>query len=60
MGKTAKRKFDAEKEKAIVEAIRKGHEFWKDHPSLPNQSTYDLALWIKEEIRRAGFKIVKA
>ena len=58
MSTTAKQK--AEKNQAIMEALQEGHDLWKDHPSMPNQSTYDLALSVTIKLKEAGFKIVKA
>ena len=56
----SKAKQKAEKHKAIMKAIQDGHEFWKDNPMMPSQSTYDLALSITVRLKEAGFKIVKA
>ena len=41
-------------EKAIVE----GYEFWKDHPSMPNQALGDMALSVRVALKNAGFNIV--
>ena len=58
MPTTAKQKL--EKQRAITKAIQEAHEFWKDHPGLSSQSTYDLALAVTVHLKQAGFKIVKA
>tara|TARA_Y100000310_G_scaffold82037_1_gene78626 strand:+ start:455 stop:703 length:249 start_codon:yes stop_codon:yes gene_type:complete len=48
-----------EKSREVSDAIRAGHAFWKDHPGMPKQSTYDLALSIVVKLKEAGYTIVR-
>ena len=47
------------KRKEIIDAIIRGHEYWKDNPDHPNQKVYDLAVSISSHLNQAGFTIVR-
>ena len=48
-----------EKNREVSDAIRAGHAFWKDHPGMPKQSTYELARSIVVKLKEAGYTIVR-
>jgi len=48
-----------EKSKDVSDAIIVGYDRWKDNPSFPSQTLYDMALCITLELKEAGYTIVR-
>ena len=48
-----------EKNREVSDAIVVGYHRWKENPSFPSQTTYDMALCITLELKEAGYTIVR-
>ena len=55
----AKTALAVEKNREVSNAIIEGHDWWKDNPSFPSQTTYDMAACITVKLAQAGYTIVR-